>query len=327
MKRLSLLIMALLAGVKVWAADGGFLFVTFKGEATPMTEQLYFALSPDGHHWDALNGGEPVLISQLGEKGVRDPFILRAHNGKKFYIVATDLSINLNHNWTRAVHAGSKSIMIWESSDLVHWSEPRLARVAADDAGCTWAPEAVYDEDKRAYLVFWASTNQRDDFVKERIWACWTKDFIKFSEPFIYIEKPHAVIDADIVRADGNYYRFSKDETSKQINMEVSKQLLGPWQEVPQFDPSKMSGYEGPECFLLEPAADGKPATWCLMCDQYSKGGGYKPFVTQDLASGQFTRAGDFTFPFHFRHGAVLPVTSKESERLKAAYENPAATK
>src|SRR5689334_456014 len=37
------------------APKGGYLFTTFKGESTPKTEQIYFGLSPDGLHWDALN--------------------------------------------------------------------------------------------------------------------------------------------------------------------------------------------------------------------------------------------------------------------------------
>ena len=122
-----------------------------------MSEQIYFAISPDGRHWSALNGSQPVLVSTLGEKGVRDPYLLRSADGKKFYLIATDLSINLNGDWGRATNAGSKSIVIWDSTDLVHWSEPRLVKVAPDDAGCTWAPEAVYDEGKKAYLTFWAS--------------------------------------------------------------------------------------------------------------------------------------------------------------------------
>ena len=319
MKKL-LLAFLLLGSASLFAADGGFLFVTFKGEATPMSEQLYFALSKDGRHWEALNKGEPVLISTQGEKGVRDPFILRSHDGNKFYIVATDLSINHNNNWGRATHSGSRSSLVWESEDLVHWSEPRLVPVAAEDAGCTWAPEAVYDEDTQDYLVFWASMNKSDHFAKQRIWACRTKDFKTFGAPFVYIEKPQHVIDTDIVRDNGKYYRFSKDETFKAISMEVSDKLMGPWKEMPQFSLAKLQGYEGPECFLLEPSSAGKPPTWCLILDQYSKGTGYHPFVTHDLSGGQFTPATDFTFPFVFRHGAILPVTSSEYERLETAF-------
>ncbi len=303
-----------------FAADGGFLFVTFNGEATPMTEQIYFGVSEDGKRWDALNGEQPVLVSKLGEKGVRDPFILRSHEGSKFYLLATDLSINLNPDWGRSQRAGSKSIVIWESADLVKWSEPRLVQVAADDAGCTWAPEAVYDEETGDYLVFWASRNGSDNFAKQRIWASRTKDFTTFEKPFIYIEKASHIIDTDIVRENGNYYRFSKDETSKAITMEVSPKLMGPWQDVPEFSLAKLTGYEGPACFPVRPAAAGKPATWCLLLDQYSKGTGYQPFVTTDLASGQFKSAGSFRFPFHFRHGSILAITPAELMGLKDTY-------
>jgi hypothetical protein len=314
------LLIALLTGTGALAADGGFLFVTFKGEQTPMTEQIYFALSPDGRHWSALNNSQPVLVSTLGEKGVRDPYLVRAHDGKKFYLIATDLSINLNGDWNRAQSAASKSLVIWDSSDLVHWSPPRLVKVAPDDAGCTWAPEAVYDEGKQEYLTFWASKTASDHFGKQRIWAAWTKDFVTFGKPFIYIDKPWHVIDTDIVRENGNYYRFSKDEQYKSITMEVSQALMGPWNDVTNFSLAKVRGYEGPECYQIKPAADGKPATWCLILDQYSKGTGYQPFVTDDLSSGQFKPGEGFVFPFRFRHGCALPVSAAEYERLEQTY-------
>ncbi len=319
-KHLIVSAMLLCTHALTWGADGGFLFVTFNGEGSPMTEQIYFGLSKDGREWEALNDTKPVLVSKLGEKGVRDPFILRSHDGKKAYILATDLSIHLNRDWGRATHRASKSIVIWESDDLAHWSEPRIIPVAAPDSGCTWAPEAVYDEDTHDYLVFWASMNGSDNFAKQRIWASRTKDFKTFGQPFIYIEKASNVIDTTIIRENGKYYRFSKDETYKAITMEVSDKLMGPWRDVSQFSLSKMTGYEGPTCFLLEPAASGKPATWCLLLDYYSKGQGYKAFTTHDLAGGQFTPAPGITFPFHFRHGTVLAVTAAEYARLKTTY-------
>lgn len=300
------------------AASGGYLFVTFKGEQTPMTEQIYFALSPDGRNWQALNRGEPMLVSPLGEKGVRDPYLLRAHDGKKFYLLATDLSIALNRDWGRAVTAGSRSIVIWESADLVHWSEPRLVPVAPADAGCTWAPEAIYDEDAGDYLVFWASTTKRDDFAKHRIWAARTKDFLTFSAPFVYIEKPQHVIDTTIVRDGQRYYRFTKDEKFKAITMEESEKLAGPWRDVANFSLAKLVGYEGPECYPLQPVP-GEPPTWCLILDYYSKGQGYQPFVTHDLAGGQFAPAAGFVFPFRFRHGSVLPLTAAEYRAIENA--------
>lgn len=318
---LSLLsLVSLLSSLPASAAGAdGFLFATFKGEETPLSEQIYFLTSQDGRHWETLNGESPVLVSTVGEKGVRDPYLLRSHDGGKFYLLATDLSINLHHDWGRAVHAGSRSLVVWESADLVRWSAPRLVLVAAADAGCAWAPEAIYDEDTGDYLIFWASTNASDGFAKHRIWACRTRDFVTFGPPFLYIEKPTSVIDTDIVRDGGKYYRFSKDEKFKAITLEIGEKLLGPWQDVPDFSLAQLRGYEGPECFRLEPAAAGNPATWCLILDQYSKGAGYQPFVSHDLAGGQFAPAPGFSFPFRVRHGAVLPVTSTEMDRLKAA--------
>ncbi len=173
--------------------------------------------------------------------------------------------------------------------------------VAASDAGCTWAPEAVYDESTGDYLVHWASTSASDGYSKQRIWASRTTDFKTFSAPFIYIERANHVIDADIVRDGSHYYRFTKDETTKAITMETSDQLMGAWTNVPGFTLASMQGYEGPECYQL---ANGN---WCLIADRYSAGTGYAPFVTSDLASGSFAAGAGFTFPFPFRHGAVLP--------------------
>lgn len=311
--------LSILSAAVAYPAQTGFLFVTFEGEFTPMGEQIYFGLSADGRNWGALNQGRPVLVSELGEKGVRDPFILRAHDGKTFYLIATDLSINRNPDWTRSKQAGSKSIVIWESTDLVKWSAPRLVQIAPDDAGCTWAPEAVYDEESGDYLVIWASTTARDHFGKFRIWASRTKDFLSFGAPFIYIEKPTTIIDTTIVRDGGVYYRFTKDEKQKAITMEKSVRLDGPWTDVTGFNLAKLTGYEGPACYLIEPAREGHPPVWGLILDNYAKKRGYRPWITHDLASGVFDEAQGFSFPFEFRHGSVLPLTATEYSRLKAS--------
>ncbi len=307
------------------AAGGGFLFTTFRDEATPLSEQIYMGISEDGRHWDSLNGGAPVLVSDVGERGVRDSFLLRSHDGKKVWLIATDLCIARNRDWNRATHAGSRSIVIWESSDLVAWSKPRLALVAPPDAGCAWAPEAIYDEASGDYLVCWASTTGRDNFSKLRIWAARTKDFLSFTTPFIYDEKPNHVIDIHFVHDGNTYYRFTKDDKDKSVGMETSEKLMGPWQEVPQFTAGRGKNFEGPVCFRLQAAIEGRPPEWCLLLDNVSDrvgsgAYGYMPFVSQDLSTGKFTPAKDFRFPYPFRHGAVLPITTAERERLKATY-------
>ena len=326
MKRLLVLLAMTIISINATAADGGFLFSTMRDEETPLAEQIYFGISEDGRHWEALKGGNPVLVSDVGEKGVRDSFLLRSHDGQKVWLIATDLWVHRNRDWHRATHAGSKSLVIWESEDLVHWSPPWLARVAPDDAGCTWAPAAIYDEETGKYLVCWASMTGRDNFAKQLIWAARTKDFRTFDAPFIFDEKPNHVIDIDIMRDGDTYYRFTKDDQHKAISMETSQKLIGPWQAMPQFASGEGKNPEGPICYRL-PAAAGQPPVWCLLLDNViDRRRRYEPFITHDLSTGKFTPATDFRFPYPFRHGSVLPITTAESERLKAAYPEPQKT-
>ncbi len=58
----------------------GYLFAYFTGEGTADGEQIRYALSRgnDALRWRELNGGEPVLTSTTGERGLRDPFVIRS---------------------------------------------------------------------------------------------------------------------------------------------------------------------------------------------------------------------------------------------------------
>jgi hypothetical protein len=295
-------------------SQDGFLFATFKGEMNPLTEQVYLALSSKGRDWTALNGGEPVLVSERGEQGARDPFLVRSPDSSNYWCLATDLSIHRNPDWNRAVTGGSRSILIWESSNLVNWGKPRLVEIAAPDAGCAWAPEAIWDAARERFLVFWASTNAHDNFSKQRIWAATTRDFHQFSEPFVWIDKPHPVIDTDVVREGDTYFRFSKDEEIKSVTLERSSDLLGEWRSAPDFSLGEVRGVEGPLCF---PLGDG---VWCLLLDFFASHQGYKAFVSRDLAGGEWEAADDFSFPFLLRHGGVLPISAHEVAILGTSF-------
>jgi hypothetical protein len=110
----------------------GALLVYFSGEASDEGERIRFALSRgnDPLHWQELNGGAPVLTSTVGTTGVRDPFILRSPDNRRFYLIATDLKMHGNDDWDHVQRHGSPSIVVWESTDLVTWDEQRLVRVA-----------------------------------------------------------------------------------------------------------------------------------------------------------------------------------------------------
>ena len=117
----------------------GYLFTYFLGEGLEHGEQVYFSLSEgnDPLAYTTLNDGEPVLVSTSGEMGLRDPFIIRSPEGDKFYQIATDLRMwnQSSGSWDHVQRHGSRNVVVWESTDLVNWSESWVAEVAPENAG------------------------------------------------------------------------------------------------------------------------------------------------------------------------------------------------
>lgn len=298
----------------------GYLFVHFIGEGED-EEQVYFSLSRDGLHWQDLNRGEPVLYSRTGTCGVRDPFPVRHPETGKIYLIATDLRIGAGKGWKAAGEEGSRNLIVWETEDLVHWSRERSCPVGLPGAGCVWAPEAVFDRDRKEFLVFFASRTKADgeEEGKFRIYASYTRDFRDFSETFLYMEKENHVIDTTILESGGRYYRISKDETTSRLILEVSDSLRGEFVQIPSHTLQTLEGVEGPEGYLLP---DGK---WCLIADQFRAGKGYLPMVAEDLASGDFSILSAEQYDMgrtKKRHGGILQITDEEYERMLDWYES-----
>ena len=198
-----------------------YLFVHFREKTTPDGEQVYFGVSKDGFNWEEVNGGAPVLWAYYGDKGVRDFTVVRCKNpqtGKeKFVILATDLSLSYgmrgqyHHSWDEIGHNGSKSLAIWESDDLVNWTEQRLAKIGDEQFGCLWAPDVIYDKKEGDYVVHWSSSHARNNYGEKAIFYSRTKDFKEFSKPEILYEwKEHDIIDSALYEEDGSYYLFVK---------------------------------------------------------------------------------------------------------------------
>lgn len=292
----------------------GYLFVYFAGEKYDDGEQIFFAVSKDGLHWQDLNRNKPILVSTLGEKGVRDPFIVRSEIDRKFYLLATDLNINADGDWARSSRAGSKSIIRWESEDLLNWSEHEMIPIAVDDAGCTWAPEATYDKTANDYLVYWASSRALDDFSHKRMYCARTKDFRTFTKPELYIERKDThILDTTIIQDSGIFYRFSNDGLCKCISCEQMYDLMGSDAHfvcAPVLSAQKQ--VEGPFAFQLN-----GQNKWCLLLDE-NGGIGYYPLITDDLASGVYQKLerNAYRMPSRARHGSVISITQKEFETL-----------
>jgi len=302
----------------------GYLFVHFIGEQKD-GEQIYFSVSRDGLHWHDLNAGKPVLYSNIGTRGVRDPFLVRNPLNKKIYLIATDLRIEAGNGWKAAQEEGSRDLIVWETQDLVHWSRERACTVGESSAGCVWAPEAVFDREREEFFVFFASNVQypEEQQRKQRIYGVYTKDFREFSEPFVYMERENHVIDTTILESGGYYYRVSKDETTKRLILESADSLRGEFVKIDSQVLEQLEGVEGPEGYLLP---DGK--TWCLIADQFAAGKGYLPMTTQDLSSGEFQILSPKQYDMgkvKKRHGGILEITDEEYDRLCDYFdrENP----
>jgi sucrose-6-phosphate hydrolase SacC (GH32 family) len=323
---LNLLFVILMASsINVFASDPytAYLFVYFTGESSN-GEQTYFSVSRDGLNWIDLNNSEPVLISNVGEKGVRDQTIIRSEDGSKYWILATDLRIASGKGWDAAQHNGSKSLVIWESSDLVNWSAPRLVNVASSipSAGCVWAPEAIYDETTGYYVVYWATVSPLNGVDKARIYYSTTKDFVTFSEAKLYIDRSGTqdIIDTQIIKVDGKY-KYIRASKEGQINHEGSNSILGTWTPIGNIS---HLGYtaaqvEGPIFFKFN-----NENKWGLLVDQYAAGKGYLPLVSNDLTSTNNYRVlstSEYSLGANKkRHGSILNITDKEYNALVAKW-------
>ena len=329
-------------------------FAYFAGESTDDGEKIYLGASRgnDPLDYDVLNDGRPVLESAYGTKGLRDPFIIRSAEGDRFYLLATDLKGWPAVDFGEAQESGSTYLEVWESTDLVNWSDQRHVKVSSDFAGNTWAPEAFYDAEAGEYIVYWASATYPTTDVAgrdintsyQRMFYATTRDFVTFSDPQPWIDVKRGtgrgMIDATIVQDGDTFFRFVKDEAVMTPRQERSTDLRATvtgslptttsspgWQlvrdQVGVGQPNPWGGTytqgEGPTVFPDNEVED----RWYMFIDQpsYHGGQGYLAFRTDDIASGSWQSVPSADLPSSPRHGTVIPVTQAELDTMRAAYQ------
>ncbi|MEU9322500.1 glycoside hydrolase family 43 protein [Streptomyces canus] len=310
------------------AADPGYLMVHFTGEGST-NQQMYLSHSTDGLHWNDLNGGGMVLRSTVGTKGVRDPAFVRSPDGSKYWIIATDLCISCGQTWSQSINDGSRNLVVWESTDLVTWSQPRLLNVAGaiPDGRNAWAPEAIWDPENNDYVLYWATNVPLNGATKHRIFYARTSDFRTITTPQLYIDRPGSqeIIDTQIIEMPsgvGNY-RYVRASGDGQITLEGSNSILGTWTNLGNLSGIGLTGsmVEGPMWMKFNGTNK-----WALYLDQYATSGGYMPVVTTDPsnpatyqkpASGSYNMGGTKK-----RHGWIMNLTAAEESRVLARWPN-----
>lgn len=288
-----------------------YLFAYFTGNGEG-EEAVHFALSADALAYKALNNDQPVFSSAAHSVtgGLRDPHILRAEDGKTFYMVATDMHVAVN-DW-----GPNYGMVLLKSTDLINWTSSKInipnTFPAFAEINRVWAPQTIYDPATKQYMIYWS---MRVGEGPDKIYYAYAnQDFTGLiTEPKQLFFKPDngACIDGTIAYKDGKYHLFFKTEAHGDgIQKAVSAKLTSGYVWEDENLHQTTEAVEGADVFKLNNSDE-----WILMYDVYRKGK-YELCRSKDLKHFQVMKEG-VSMDFHPRHGTVMPITSTEAERLK----------
>ncbi|WP_439585577.1 glycoside hydrolase family 43 protein [Dyadobacter bucti] len=273
---------------------------------------LHFAYSKDGLKWEALKNGKSFLTPTVGkDKLMRDPCIIQGPDGT-FHMVFTT-------SWT------DKNVGYASSKDLIHWSEQKAVPVMEHEPAArnTWAPEIFYDDKKKNFIIYWATTipgrhseiktSKAEDDYNHRIYYTTTKDFKTFSPTKMFFNPDFSVIDASILKKGSWYYMFLKNENpepaEKNIRITKSKNAEGPY-------PVKVSPPLTGNYWAEGPTAVDINGSVYVYFDKYMDHR-YGAIKSDDMQS--WTDISDqVSFPKGIRHGTVFKVTDQVFKALRA---------
>jgi hypothetical protein len=295
----------------------GYLFTYFKGNAVK-DEAVCFAISTDGYNYRALNNNQPVLDSKVisSTGGVRDPHILRAENGKSFYMVLTDMTSSKGWDSNRA-------LILMKSDDLLNWKHTIIniqeRFKGNENLKRVWAPQTIYDPARKKYMVYWSMQHGTGPDII--YYAYVNSDFTDFeSEPAVLFRPKNgkSCIDGDIINKNGLYYLFYKTEgNGNGIKLALTDSLVsGKWIEQEGYKQQTRDAVEGSGVFKLN-----NTEKYILMYDVYGKGK-YQFCISDDLDKFKVIDQ-DVKMDFHPRHGTIIPISRKELTALTTRWGLP----
>jgi hypothetical protein len=338
----------------------GYAMVHFVEDSNGYAEKIYLDVSrgDNPEAWDPLNGAQPILTSQLGTTGVRDPYLTYNPETKTYYIIATDLRVFGGDRgrdgcteWCYWGSQGSTKLNVWESKDLVSWSDVRQFDVAQSPAGTkvaelgmAWAPEATWVDNYNAdgsgaFVLYWSSnvygnTTHTGPTYSRVLWGA-TTDFTQGGYTYggVMIDTGGNAIDTTVIQNDGKTYRVTKDNAfGRGIYMESTtatdwwKQTTS-WTTVQEriganYSGGNPSGVEGPAGFQRH----GEDA-WYLYVDVIPATG-YRPLETTNLDAGFTPLVSDsFSLAPSTKHGGIVPLTFGQYDGIRKADAAAVVTK
>jgi hypothetical protein len=277
-----------------------YLFTSFHEPADKGLRMLY---SYDGYKWKDT---DTVLLHPAvgNQKVMRDPSMAQGPDGI-YHLV-----------WTSSWR-GDKGFGYASSTDLIHWSEQRLIPVMEKEPSTVnvWAPEIMYDEDGKQFIIIWASCipgrferGIEEDSNNHRMYVTTTKDFQNFSPTRLFLDPGFSVIDAVIVKkGSGDYVLVLKDNTrpERDIKVAFANNALGPYNNVSK--PFTGNFTEGPSVVKTGDQ-------WLIYYDAYREkifgASSTKDFITFTNITNQVS------VPEGHKHGTIFKVDRKTVKRL-----------
>ena len=313
---------------------GAYLMVFF----TDPTHDLFMATSPDGYTFTAVNDGNPVIggDSIAEQHGIRDPHISRGPDGA-FYLAMTDLHIFAkdkglrNTQWERPREqygwGNNRGLVLMKSYDLINWTRSnlridKLFPTKFGDIGCVWAPETTYDPKEGKMMIYFT---MRIGNGRSKLYYAYTDDdFTRLvTEPKILFEYPDAniqVLDADITPMTDSRWclAYCAQENPGGIKIAFSDNPNGPWEYCPDQVDFEPGACEAPT--VWKRIGEDK---WVVMYDifsiqphnfGFSETSDFKTFRNLGHFNEGVMKTTNFTSP---KHGAIIPITLEEKERLE----------
>ncbi len=310
----------------------GYLLVHFVEDAAGHAEKVYFSLSngDDPLSWRRLRGGEPVLESTQSTTGVRDPYIVRRQDGTGFHVLATDLRVfgRGKPDWNNFTRHGSRDLVVWDSPDLLTWSEPRYVPIAPPSFGMAWAPTVTYDPALQVYRVFFSAKAfgpddpNHEGSVPAAVYVATTTDFTSFSTPELYLSMSTGVIDLAAM-PDGEFVHvLAKHDDGDPESLSVFHQLRRGFDDPDgQIIASRIGTQFGPHVEGPLMFRENHHGRWFCWVDEYATGiHGFRALSTTDPRGGVWEPVPieEFDMPDNTKHGGILSLSRAEWDALNA---------
>jgi hypothetical protein len=231
--------------------------------------------------------------------------------------------------WGASVTTGSPCIFVWQSKDLIKWTDERLLRVESDAAGMVWAPSAVTQGS--TIHVFWSSRffaendpSHKGPATKYVIRTAQTTNFRTFTTPTTYaVDKESNLIDQELLQLhDDNWIRIvNKNDTGgigRNYLQSSTSGLFGEWTKGKHVTTEKTAA-EG--AALYRDNLD--PDLLHMAQDNYMTDHGYilyqKRVSLLDTAA-PWTRSTNQSYPKANKHGSFISLTQDQYTLLDKYY-------